>query len=150
MSTLLPDRWNRLLLGLFRLVTGLLFTCHGAATLFGVLGGAETGRTPHFPQWPSWWAAAIELAGGVLVTTGLFTRAVALICSGSMAYAYFSVHQQHALLPIQNGGEPAVMFCWAFLTVAVVGPGAMALDGLLPRRSAWRTSERRELATAGD
>jgi putative oxidoreductase len=150
MSTLLPDRWNRLLLGLFRLVTGLLFSCHGAATLFGILGGSDTGHTPHFPQWPNWWASAIELVGGVLVTTGLFTRAAALICSGSMAYAYFSVHQQHALWPIENGGEPAVMFCWAFLAIAVVGPGAIALDGVLTRGPARRAGGRQALATAED
>jgi putative oxidoreductase len=129
--TLLPDSWTRLLIALFRAVTGLLFACHGAATLFDVLGGPAGGHIPHFPQWPSWWAAAIELVGGILVLVGLGTRGAALVCSGSMAYAYFSVHQQHALLPIQNGGEPAVLFCWAFLTVAVMGPGGLALDSVV-------------------
>ncbi|MEU8470030.1 DoxX family protein [Streptomyces sp. NPDC029006] len=120
---------------LFRLVTGFLFACHGAASLFGVLGGAHGGGTVPAMQWPGWWAAAIELAGGVLVCLGLFTRGAAVVCSGSMAYAYFSVHQSHALFPIDNGGEPAVLFCWSFLLIACLGPGACAVDDLLKRRS---------------
>ncbi|MEU5532108.1 DoxX family protein [Streptomyces sp. NPDC020362] len=117
----------------FRLVTGFLFACHGAASLFGVLGGAHGGGTVPTLQWPGWWAAAIELAGGVLVALGLFTRTTAIICSGSMAYAYFSVHQSNALFPIDNGGEPAVQFCWAFLLIACLGPGAYAVETLLKR-----------------
>lgn len=127
--------------GTFRVVVGLLFACHGAASLFGVLGGAKGGGTIEALSWPGWYAAVIQLVGGVLVLLGLGTRAVALVCSGSMAYAYFSVHQEHALWPIQNGGEPAVLFCWAFLAVAAVGPGGVALDGLLARRTASTPTE---------
>ena len=64
------------------------------------------------------------------------TRGAALIASGSMAFAYFDIHQQHALLPIQNGGEPAVMFCWAFLLLVFTGSGAFGLDRLFVRRAA--------------
>ncbi|MEU9480542.1 DoxX family protein [Streptomyces sp. NPDC048191] len=117
----------------FRLVTGFLFACHGAASLFGVLGGAHGGGTVPTLQWPGWWAAVIELVGGTLVALGLFTRTAAVVCSGSMAYAYFSVHQSNALFPIDNGGEPAVMFCWTFLLIACLGPGAYAAETLLKR-----------------
>ncbi|KOV85561.1 DoxX family protein [Nocardia sp. NRRL S-836] len=120
-------------LGLFRLVVGLLFACHGAAALFGVLGGPHGGRAPGFAQWPGWWAAVIQLLGGALVLLGLATRAAAVVCSGSMAYAYFTAHQPHGLFPIENGGEPAALFCWAFLLVAVLGPGRWALSGLVAR-----------------
>lgn len=115
----------------FRAVTGFLFACHGAASLFGVLGGAHGGATVTPLQWPGWWAAVIELAGGILVALGLFTRTAAVICSGSMAYAYFSVHQANALFPIDNGGEPAAMFCWSFLPIACLGPGTYALGTLV-------------------
>ncbi|MGK4584132.1 DoxX family protein [Kitasatospora sp. HPMI-4] len=127
----LADRARPHVLALFRVVVALLFTCHGAAGLFGVLGGAH-GRTVPLGQWPGWWAALIQLAGGVLVLLGFGTRPAALLCSGSMAYAYFSVHQGHALWPIENGGEPAVLFCWAFLAIAVTGPGSLAVDRLRP------------------
>ncbi|TQJ87829.1 DoxX family protein [Streptomyces sp. SLBN-31] len=123
-------------LGLFRMVVGLLFACHGAASLFGVLGGTfGTGGTVQTGTWPSWYAAVIELVGGVLVLLGLATRAAALIASGSMAYAYFKVHQPHALWPIENGGEPAAIFCWAFLLLVFTGSGAFGLDRVLARRS---------------
>ncbi|WP_407286341.1 DoxX family protein [Streptomyces sp. BP-8] len=116
-------------LALFRVVTGLLFACHGASSLFGVLGGAMgQGGTVPTGSWPGWYAAAIQLAGGILVMLGLGTRAAALVSSGSMAYAYFSVHQATALWPIQNGGESAAMYSWAFLLIVFTGPGAWALD----------------------
>ncbi|MCG8916602.1 DoxX family protein [Actinokineospora sp. PR83] len=124
---------RELALSLFRCVVGLLFACHGAATLFGVLGGPHGGRTPDLAQWPSWWAAVIQLLGGALVLLGMATRAAAAVCSGSMAYAYFTAHQPHGLLPIENGGEPAALFCWAFLLIAVLGPGRWALSELLTR-----------------
>jgi putative oxidoreductase len=113
-------------LALFRIVVGLLFACHGAATLFGVLGGGH-GPSPAIGQWPGWWAALIQLVGGTLVMLGVATRPAAVICSGSMAYAYFVHHQPDGLLPLQNGGEQAALFCWAFLLVAALGPGRWAL-----------------------
>ncbi|MFD8706040.1 DoxX family protein [Kitasatospora sp. NPDC059648] len=118
----------------FRAVVGLLFACHGATSVFGVLGGTKGGGSLPLGQWPGWWAALIQLAGGSLVLLGAGTRYAALLCSGSMAYAYFTVHQEHALLPLQNGGEPSVMFCWAFLAIAVLGSGPYSLDRLLSTR----------------
>jgi putative oxidoreductase len=131
------ERARPLVIGLFRVVVGMLFACHGAATLFGVFGGPDGGGPgPATFAWPGWWASAIELVGGLLVAAGLGTRVAALMCSGSMAYAYFDVHQRNAVLPIQNHGEPAAMFCWAFLLIAVLGAGAFSLDGRLGRSGA--------------
>lgn len=128
-------------LGLFRIVVGLPFACHGAASLFGVLGGASgSGGTIDAGTWPGWYAAVIQLVGGTLVLLGLGTRAAALVSSGSMAYAYFKVHQPSALWPMENGGEASAMFCWAFLLLVFTGSGAFGLDRLLARR----TSERGE------
>ncbi|MYW01957.1 DoxX family protein [Streptomyces sp. SID3343] len=123
-------------LGLFRIVTGLLFICHGAASIFGVMGGTYGGGTIPSGEWPGWYAALIQLVGGGLVLLGLGTRPAALVSSGSMAYAYFTVHQENNLWPIQNGGEPSAMFCWSLLLIVVFGPGSFALDSLLPRRAA--------------
>lgn len=114
----------------FRLVVGFLFACHGAASLFGVLGGAhgrDGGAVP-LGEWPSWWAAIIQFIGGTLVAVGLGTRVAALLCSGSMAYAYFVIHQVDGVLPIQNGGELAALYSWLFLLIVVLGPGSFALD----------------------
>ncbi|MEV3853249.1 DoxX family protein [Streptomyces sp. NPDC050095] len=118
-------------LGLFRIVIGLLFACHGAASLFGAFDSptVETGT------WPGWYAAVIQLVGGALVLLGLGTRLAAFVSSGSMAYAYFKVHQPEALWPMQNGGEPSAMFCWALLLLVFTGSGAFGLDRLFARRT---------------
>ncbi|MFD6949615.1 hypothetical protein A6A08_07300 [Nocardiopsis sp. TSRI0078] len=128
------DRLRGPVLSLFRMVTGFLFLLHGTASLFGVLGGNRgTGLAVELGTWPSWWAALIQLVCGALVLAGLATRVSAVVASGSMAYAYFVVHQPEGLLPLDNGGEPAAMYCWAFLLIAVLGPGTWALDTLLVR-----------------
>ncbi|MFE0063227.1 DoxX family protein [Streptomyces sp. NPDC059003] len=119
-------------LGLFRIVVGLLFFCHGASSLFGAFGGTDgNGATVDAGTWPGWYAAAIQLVGGVLVLLGLGTRAAAFVSSGSMAYAYFKVHQPEELWPIQNGGEASAMFCWAMLLLVFTGAGAFSVDRLI-------------------
>jgi putative oxidoreductase len=135
--------------GLFRIVLGLLFTCHGAASLFGVLGGAQgtDGGTIEAGTWPGWYAAVIQLVCGALVLLGLATRPAAFLASGSMAFAYFHVHQSHALWPIQNGGEQAVLFCWTFLLLVFTGPGALALDNVLRPSRTVRTETEEDRAT---
>jgi putative oxidoreductase len=138
------DRTRTAILTFFRIAVGLLFFCHGLASLFGVLGGSfETGGAIPAGEWPGWWAALIQLVGGGLVILGLFTLPAALLCSGSMAYAYFTVHQEKALMPIENGGEAAAMFAIAFLLVALLGAGPVSLDGVLARRGirlGWATA----------
>jgi putative oxidoreductase len=126
------DRVHGEVLSLFRIVVGLLFVCHGIATLFGVLGGAfGTGHAAAAGAWPGWYAALIQVVAGVLVLIGLVTRPAAILASGSMAYAYFTVHQERGLWPIQNGGELPVMFCWSFLLIAIFGPGAWSVHALI-------------------
>jgi putative oxidoreductase len=138
---MLSSRLSGPVLSAFRIVVGLLFACHGASSLFGVLGGIQgTGATVPFAVWPGWWAALIEFVGGVLVLLGLFTRPAAILCSGAMAYAYFTVHQPQSLWPLNNGGELAALFCWSFLTIAVLGAGAWSLDGMIGRRRSARRS----------
>jgi putative oxidoreductase len=115
---------------LFRLVVGFLIACHGASTLFGF---PTSGHTVSPLVWPGGVAAALQFGFGVLVMIGLATRTSAVALSGTMAYAYFSVHQEKALLPMQNGGEPAALFSWAFLMIAIVGPGPLAFDALMAK-----------------
>lgn len=82
---------------------------------------------PPFGTWPYWWAGVIELIVGVLVMVGLFSRIAAFIGSGTMAFAYFTAHQPDGLLPIQNGGELAAVYCFAFLLLVFAGSGALAV-----------------------
>ena len=119
----------------FRVAVSFLFLSHGIASLFGVLGGAVPhGGSIPVGTWPGWYAAVIQLATGLLVGFGLFTLPAALLASGSMAYAYFTVHQKVDLFPILNHGEAAAMFALAFLLIAVLEVGPWSLDAVLARR----------------
>lgn len=105
----------------FRVVVGFLFMCHGAQKLFGAFGGHAQLHNPLMLA-----AAIIEFGGGILVLLGLLTRFAAFIASGEMAVAYFMMHQPKGFLPIQNGGETAVLYCFAFLFIACHGAGKFA------------------------
>lgn len=126
-----PQAWA---LGATRVVVSFLFVCHGLVGLFGAFGGIDTmGGSVELFSWPDWWGSMIHLVAGAFVFAGFLTRPAALLCSGAMAYAYFTVHQPIALLPLPNGGEPAALFAWVFLLIGIAGPGAFALDRLRRR-----------------
>lgn len=108
---------------LLRIVAGLLFACHGAQKLLGVLGGQQV---PMFSQF--WMAGVIELVGGILIAIGLLTSLAAFIASGEMAAAYFIAHAPQGPIPIQNGGELAVLYCFVFLYIAARGAGPWGVD----------------------
>ena len=110
---------------LTRIVTGLLFAMHGGQKLFGLFGGAPA----EMPIGLLYTAGVIELLGGSLVCVGFQTRIAAFVCSGMMAVAYFVVHQPVGLLPIQNRGELATLYCWLFLLIAATGDGIWSLGG---------------------
>ena len=80
-----------------------------------------------------WFAGVIELTAGLLVMIGWFTKYVAFVASGEMAFAYFMVHARRGLWPILNGGELAVVYCFVFLFIAAHGARVCSLDMLLER-----------------
>jgi putative oxidoreductase len=106
-----------------RVVVGVLFACHGAAKLFGVLGGQQV----PLQSLPGA-AGIIELVCGLLVAIGFLTGYAAFLASGEMAAAYFMAHAPRGPWPIQNGGEPAVLFCFVFLFIASRGAGLWGVD----------------------
>ncbi len=111
---------------LMRMVVGFLFLWHGSQKLFG-FPSAIPGQVPPFITYV---AGPIELVGGVLVMIGLFTRWAAFLASGEMAVAYWMVHGTKALLPIQNMGELAVVYCFVFLFISTQGGGIWSVDAL--------------------
>ena len=125
--------WSPYILGIFRILAGTMFACHGAQKLFGAFGGIPPQYTP--PAWILYGAGSIEFFGGVLIAIGLFTRPIAFLASGTMAVAYFKGHAGNgSFFPKVNGGELAVLYCWIFLYFAAHGPGAFALDNVIFRR----------------
>ena len=117
-------------LSLFRIVFGLLYTLHATQKLFAWPAKTDGGAAIPFGTWPYWWAGLIELVAGLMILTGLVTRFAAFVASGEMAFGYFSQHQPKGLLPIENGGELAVLFCVGFFLLVFTGGGAYALDAM--------------------
>ena len=110
---------------MFRIIVGLLFACHGAQKLFGVLGGTIAIHRPLGLA-----AGLIEFVAGVLVAFGFYGRAAAFLASGEMAAAYFIACASRSFWPIANGGETAVLYCFAFLYIFFHGSGLWSLDSL--------------------
>jgi len=106
-------------------VAGLAFAQHGAQKLFGVLGGRAM---PLLSQMGV--AGIIEFVGGSMIALGLFTGPVAFVASGEMAWAFFQNHFPRGFWPIQNGGEPAVLYCFIFLYLSAVGSGKLSIDAI--------------------
>jgi len=109
---------------LMRIVVGFLFLWHGSQKLFGFPSGMPGG----VPAFITYVAGPIELIGGILVMIGLFTRYAAFVASGQMAVAYGMAHGTKALLPLQNNGELAVLYCFVFLFIASQGAGIWSID----------------------
>jgi putative oxidoreductase len=109
---------------LMRIVVGFLFLWHGSMKIFGIPGGMM-----EMPQAIRWSAGLIELIGGILVMIGLQTRWAAFISSGTMAAAYWIGHGTKAVLPVQNQGELAALYCFVFLFISAHGSGIWSVDG---------------------
>ena len=130
--------WAPRVLSILRIVAALLFMEHGTQKLLG------------FPPSPnpgpallsiSGIAGLLELIGGALLAAGLFTRPVAFILSGEMAFAYWMAHAPRSFFPILNGGDAAILYCFIFLYLAFAGGGPWSVDAMrkapdtLPARS---------------
>jgi len=110
---------------LMRVVVGFLFFWHGASKLFAF----PMPPPPEAPAFVIWVAGTIELIGGLLVMIGFQARLAAFLCSGLMATAYWLAHGTKALLPIENQGEPAVIYCFVFLFISARGAGMWSVEG---------------------
>jgi len=125
--------WADRVLSVLRIVTAFAFMLHGAAKIL---------HFPHQPQYDALQvfsligvAGLLELVGGFLLLIGLFTKPVAFILSGEMAFAYFMSHAPRAALPLLNNGDAAVLYCFVFLYLAFAGGGPWSIDALRGGRS---------------
>jgi len=117
------------MLSVLRIVAALLFMQHGSAKLLHI---------PHQDMFAHLQLASllgvqgvIELVGGGLLAIGLFSRPVAFILSGDMAVAFFMAHFPKSWVPLLNGGDLAVLFCFTFLYLCVAGPGPWSVDAMM-------------------
>ena len=110
-------------IGVLRIVAGLLYFEHGTQKLFGFpIPGPETLSTLPLIS------GLLEVIGGALIILGLFTRPVAVVLSGHMAFAYWLAHAPQGAFPVGNGGDAAILFCFVFLLLVTTGSGAFSLD----------------------
>ena len=119
--------WAPRVLSILRIVAALIFLLHGTQKLLGF---------PPHPNPPamfalSWWAAVIEIVGGPLLLIGLWTRPVAFILAGEMAFAYWLGHAPRNLFPVLNGGDAAILYCFVFLYIFFAGPGPWSVDAMM-------------------
>lgn len=119
--------WAPRVLSILRIVTGFLYVAHGGMKLLSYPAA--------FPRPVQLYsllglAGVLELFGGALLLVGLFTRPVAFILSGEMAFAYFMAHGPKNFWPILNGGELAALYCFLFLYFAFAGGGQWSVDRL--------------------
>lgn len=143
MTTNLDARLNPhapAVLSLFRVVFGLLFLCHATSHLFGWPLAAQQAPVG---TWPFFYAGILELITSILIIVGLFTRIAAFVASGVMAFAFFTQHLPTGIIPMTNGGELAVLYCFAFFLLVFTGGGAYAVDarrrvGTSTRSGGWR------------
>ena len=120
--------WAPRFRSVLRMVAGFMFIAHGTQKLFNAPPGQD-GPVPVASFMG--FAGILELAGGLLILIGLLTRPTAFILSGMMAVAYFMAHAPGGFLPLVNRGELAVLYCFAFLYLAVAGGGAWSADRAL-------------------
>jgi putative oxidoreductase len=120
---MISERYAPQVYALMRIVFGFLFIFHGLQKIFGMFGG----RTAELISLRGL-AGVIELAAGALIMIGWVTRPAAFVASGEMAFAYFLSHYPAGFWPIQNRGELAALYCFAFLYIAARGAGPFSVD----------------------
>src|SRR5690348_8583517 len=123
--TAFAQSWRPQLLSVLRIVAGFMFMLHGAQKLLGFPAPFPS----HIELFSLLGLAGIlELFGGALVMIGLFTRPVAFILAGEMAFAYFMRHFPRSFWPVVNAGDAAVLYCFVFLYIAAAGAGPWSID----------------------
>lgn len=125
---MLLDDYRSHALAALRIISALLFIEHGTQKLLGFPSQMGTGTVSGLASILVI-AGLLEIIGGLLLLVGFKTRLVALILSGEMAIAYWSMHAPHSFFPILNGGDAAILFCFVFLYLVFAGPGKWSVDG---------------------
>jgi putative oxidoreductase len=129
-SQALETVWAPRALSIARIVSALIFMEHGLQKHFAFPPPANPAPSPPLLSMYGI-AGALEIVGGILLLFGLFTRPVAFILSGEMAFAYWISHAPRNMYPLLNGGDAAILYCFFFLYLACAGGGAWSLDRLI-------------------
>lgn len=126
------QRFAPQLLSVLRIVAALIFLAHGTQKILGFPAAPASGL-PAMMTLP-WIAGVLELVGGVLLVAGLFTRPVAFVMAGEMAFAYWMAHAPRSPYPVLNGGDAAILYCFVFLYLFAAGGGMWSTDAAIRGR----------------
>src|SRR5215475_14603830 len=129
------SKYRPIVLSLFRFIVGLLLFQYGVAKMLGFPVVPMFAKIPPLIQV----AGTLELVLGALLMIGLFTRIVAFILAGEMAFAYFLGHMfkdpaKPVFLPLLNGGTAAILFCFACLYLSTAGGGPISADAMMRKK----------------
>ena len=129
----MKKEWAPQLLSILRIIVAFMFIQIGSAKWFAFPAAVMPGGGTAAVGSLVWVAAVLEVVGGTLILLGLFTRPVAFILSGEMAFAYFIGHAPQGFWPVLNQGQAAIFYCFFFLYLSAAGPGPWSLDTMLRR-----------------
>src|ERR1043165_7459967 len=105
--------WAPRVLSLVRVVAALIFMEHGTQKLLNFPPNPPGRATVELFSLYGL-AGSLEIVGGILLVLGLFTRPVAFILSGEMAFAYWMAHAPRNVFPLLNGGDASLLYCLLF------------------------------------
>ena len=127
---------------LLRIVVGFAFFMHGQQKLrVNGIDGTEQffgGLGVPLPGIAAFAVVAIEIVGGIALILGLWTRVVALLQAATALVAGYLVHLDNGFFASDGGVELTLLLAAAGFALALVGPGALAVDGLLGRERGSR------------
>src|SRR4051794_38520229 len=123
-------------IALLRIVVGVAFFMHGLQKLFmmGIPGvtGFFTSLGIPAPEVAAVVVSLVETVGGLALILGVATRLAGILLAADMLVALLVVHRPHGFFVADGGGELVLVLGAAALALVLTGPGALALDSLLP------------------
>ncbi|MFN2564939.1 MAG: DoxX family protein [Gemmatimonadaceae bacterium] len=125
--------WTGRMLSVFRVVAGLIFVTSGTMKLFGYPPNPMPGMEPIALMSQMGVGGVLEVVGGLAIVLGVLTRPVAFVLAGEMAVAYFQFHAPQSFFPTNNGGIPAILYCFLYLHLMFAGAGPWSIDAMIAR-----------------
>ena len=124
-------------LAIVRIVTGIVFTAHGAQKLFvygldGVAGAFAKMGVP-MPGLLGPFVALVEFLGGIALIIGLLSRIAAAGLAFDMLVAILLVHLSAGFF-LPAGYEFALVLFASSLAIALAGPGSLSADAAIASR----------------
>jgi putative oxidoreductase len=126
------SKFQPIALSLFRFITGLLLFQYGVAKLLKFPAGTPFEKVELFSLIGA--AGTLELVLGGLLMVGLWSRIVAFVLAGEMAFAYFIGHFPRGFFPVLNNGTAAILFCFACLYLSTSGGGPYSVDAMMGKK----------------